>query len=202
MNQEEWLAERRRLGLPADPAKDFPPTFREDPGATGRRHGSAAAPGANRSPDQAVTALQAEQRRLAEAARRAAQIQPGPPPSNTSQPRPAQPHPAQPHPAQPRPAPQNVPHQYSPPMRPIPSGTYPQGTGNATPRVRGAGWCVVVFFGFIVLFIVSIALVIAGSNPEPDESSVEVTTSYSVDSSTESYTEEYIEEYGYSTTEN
>jgi hypothetical protein len=33
MNQEEWLAERRRLGLPADPAKDFPPAYREDPQA-------------------------------------------------------------------------------------------------------------------------------------------------------------------------
>ena len=31
MNQEEWLAERRRLGLPADPTKDFPPNYRHDP---------------------------------------------------------------------------------------------------------------------------------------------------------------------------
>lgn len=31
MNQEEWLRMRRELGLPADPAKDFPPGFREAP---------------------------------------------------------------------------------------------------------------------------------------------------------------------------
>lgn len=31
MNQEEWLEYRRSLGLPADPEKDFPPSFRNDP---------------------------------------------------------------------------------------------------------------------------------------------------------------------------
>ncbi|WP_394160394.1 hypothetical protein [Galactobacter valiniphilus] len=37
MNQEEWLAERRRLGLPADPTKDFPPNYRESPDAIQNR---------------------------------------------------------------------------------------------------------------------------------------------------------------------
>ncbi|MGO1318735.1 MAG: hypothetical protein ACTII7_08615 [Galactobacter sp.] len=31
MNQQEWLEYRRSLGLPADPEKDFPPSYRSDP---------------------------------------------------------------------------------------------------------------------------------------------------------------------------
>ena len=65
MNQEEWLAERRRLGLPADPAKDFPPNYRHDPNEESerfnrehpeRRSTKAAAPRAT-PPTPAPTAL-------------------------------------------------------------------------------------------------------------------------------------------------
>ena len=54
MNQEEWLAERRRLGLPADPEKDFPPNFHRDPPPSNAGSGTGAAPGAGQGHEEEI----------------------------------------------------------------------------------------------------------------------------------------------------
>lgn len=194
MNQEQWLAERRRLGLPADPAKDFPPNFREEPGATARRHGSASGPGSNRSSDPVLTALQAEQRRLAEAARRAAQLPPGTQQAPGAPPRPAQPAPGPQGPVPQPVRPANVAHQYrgqqgAPPARnpqaPLPqyhSAPFqglPANVGAPRNRAKGAGCCVVLVIGFILVGVISfIAFLGSVISNDGDQDNTGVESSY------------------------